>query len=472
MTQLSSLTLAFYSEICKTQQVLRRSLAGKATIAALCHCMNRNLMAVLLFALLASSVYAASSQAVVVHSFVCNGAKFGICPDGSNPNFLLQGSDGNFYGTAAYSGTKQNGQPVFGGTVFSLTPTGKFTLLHTFTPGTQNNFPNGASPVSLAEGRDGNLYGLTEAGGIGFGDPTANNGQGYGVVFRISKPGSGFHVIHQFCSAPPNCTDGSNLDGIVVPLLVSTDGNVYGVSSGGGSGSGCGFGGGLACGTIFRISPSTGTYEVVFSFSYPTDGGFPYDMIMAADGSFYGLDSGGGLASSVFRYIPTTGALQLMTWSFPFRGHAGCPGAPACVPDSGLAFGPSGDLQGQYRPYDTGAVAGLYEGQPDGNNFQAFPPFTTTLGGGGQLVLASDRNFWFPRTTGSSKFGDIVALSPSKGTAVHTLTPFSKLVFAPTMIIQVNNGMLLGVSSGGIVTGSGHFLGGAVFTLDAGLPPR
>jgi hypothetical protein len=342
--------------------------------------------------------------------------------------------------------------------------------MHTFTSGTQNNFPNGATPVSLAEGPDGNLYGLTAAGGIGFGNSGANFGQGYGVVFRISKTASGFHVIHRFCSVGPNCTDGSNIDGLVVPLLAGTDGNVYGASSAGGTGSGCGFGGELACGTIFRITPSTGTYEVVFSFNYSSEGGSPNDMIMAADGSFYGIDNNGGLGSSVFHYIPSTGSLQLMTWHFPF--HAGCPGAPACIANSGLAFGPSGDLQGLYRRYDIAAVAGLYDGQPDGSNFQPFPPFTTTLGGGGQLLLASDSNFWLPRTTGSSMFGDIVALSPSKGTAVRILTPFSKSVFAPTMMIQVKNGKLWGVSSGGIVTGAGHFPDGAVFTLDAGLPLR
>ena len=429
--------------------------------------MKRNLTAIFLLALLAGSAYASNPQAVVVHNFVCKGQKFGACPDGAIPNFLLQASDGNSYGTATYSGTMKNGDPVFGGTIFALTPAGKFTLLHTFTPGTKNNFANGASPVSLTEGSDGNLYGFAEAGGNGWGNPIVNNGHGYGLVFRVSKTGSGFQVIHRFCSVTPNCVDGANFGGFATTLLAGTDGNIYGLTGGGGSTTGCGFGGEYPCGTIFRITPSTGTYEVVYNFTFATtDSGFPENMVMAADGTFYGIAGGNGLSSVVFHFTPGTGSVQLMSWSFPF--HQGCFGAPACIASSGLVFGPDGDLHGLYSLYDNLSRSGLYVGEPDGKDFQSFPPFTN-LGGGGPLLLASDGNFWLPRTMGTSQFGDIVVLSPSKGTVVRTLTPFSKSVFSPTLVIQVKKGSLLGVSSGGKVTESGHFSAGTVFSLNAGL---
>ncbi len=351
----------------------------------------------------------------------------------------------------------KNGNPVFGGTIFSLTPAGKFTSLHTFTPGTKNNFANGASPVSLAEGSDGNLYGLAEAGAIGWGNPSVNNGHGYGLVFRVSKTGSGFQVIHRFCSVMPNCGDGANTEGFASTLLAGTDGNVYGLTGGGGSNSGCGFGGEYACGTIFRITPSTGIYEVVYNFTNATTaGGFPANMVMAVDGTFYGIASGNGLSAVVFHFTPGTGSMDLMSWSFPFRRE--CFGAPACVASSGLVFGPEGDLHGLYSLYDNAGITGLYAGEPDGKDFQPFPPFTN-LGGGGPLLLASDGNLWLPRPTGTSQFGDLVVLSPSKGTVVRTLTPFSKSVFSPTLVIQLKNGSLLGVSSGGNVTQSGHFSG-------------
>ena len=61
---------------------------------------------------------------------------------------LVQGIDGNFYGTTVGGGANQFG------TVFKITPTGTFTVLHSF------NTTDGANPRSaLVQGRDGNFYG-------------------------------------------------------------------------------------------------------------------------------------------------------------------------------------------------------------------------------------------------------------------------------------------------------------------------
>ena len=75
--------------------------------------------------------------------------------DGANPKAgLVQGADGNFYGTTATGGS--NGA----GTVFKMTPTGVLTTLHNF------NSTNGIAPYAgLVQGADGNFYGTTGAGG-------------------------------------------------------------------------------------------------------------------------------------------------------------------------------------------------------------------------------------------------------------------------------------------------------------------
>ena len=405
---------------------------------------------VFLALLLAGSAFAAGQQAVAAYTFVCNGKTTGPCPDGGGPNSLIRGSDGNFYGTAVNSGDRAGGQTRFGGTVFSLTPGRKFTLLHTFVPGTNDKFANGASPISLTEGPDGKLYGLTTNGGNNYG------GQfyGYGVLFRINKNGSGFHVVHKFCSTGVYCNDGVYSAG---PLVVGTDGNIYGATTQGGTG--CPGGG---CGTIFRVTPSSGAYQVVLSFTSIGEG-FPGGLTPAPDGTFYGLSIQGG---SLFHYTPATGALQSTTLPFPLP--SGCPGL-ACFATTVLALGPNGNLYGFYTVYDS-TDAGLFQVKTDGSNLQLFPPLSA--GVGAELLLASDGNFWFPRNPGSSADGDIITLSPSSGTAIQTLTPFSSSVFGPAEIVEATDGTLWGVATGGAVTSSGHFADGSVFSLDAGLPPR
>jgi uncharacterized repeat protein (TIGR03803 family) len=88
--------------------------------------------------------------------------------DGQNANGLIQGSDGNFYGTTAGGGLEY-GECTFGnygcGTVFKITPTGVETVLHYFTDNSIG-IADGAYPTAgLIEGSDGNLYGTTQTGG-------------------------------------------------------------------------------------------------------------------------------------------------------------------------------------------------------------------------------------------------------------------------------------------------------------------
>src|SRR6185436_11465004 len=69
---------------------------------------------------------------------------------------LVQGADGSIYGTTENGGT--NGGA---GTVFKITPSGAFTSLYSFTGG-----DDGAVPIpGLVQGSDGNFYGTTIQGG-------------------------------------------------------------------------------------------------------------------------------------------------------------------------------------------------------------------------------------------------------------------------------------------------------------------
>ena len=88
----------------------------------------------------------------VLHLFAGQGAGDGSDPSGG----LLQASDGNFYGTTQTGGSSGDG------TVFKLTPAGVETVIYSFTGGSAD----GAAPAAaLIQGSDGNLYGTTTGGG-------------------------------------------------------------------------------------------------------------------------------------------------------------------------------------------------------------------------------------------------------------------------------------------------------------------
>lgn len=410
--------------------------------------MKRTFPLAVVIALLASCAFAAGPKPVVAYTFACKGdpsLMVGTCPEGNVPNSLIQGSDGNFYGTAEFSASGETSRSA--GTVFSLTPAGKFTLLHTFVANAKGMFANGASPTSLTEGPDGKLYGLASGGN--------------GVLFRIGENGTGFRVIHRFCSAA-NCSDGSVPAGV---LAVGKDGSIYGATTYGGTGCS-----GVGCGTIFRVTPSSGAYAVLGTFSSDIMG-FPDGLTPASDGTFYGLTANG---TSLFHFVPADGDLQSMTLPFPFP--SGCPGF-ACFATGVLAFGPNGNLYGLYTVYDTGG-SGLFELETDGSHLQLYPEYNSTLSGGGpvELLLASDGNFWIPDSTGGgSGNGDIVALSPSEGKVLQAIAPFSTSAAvgaSPSWLMQDANGALWGTTSAYGIVPKGEFGGGTVFSLDAGLPPR
>ncbi|HKH99610.1 MAG TPA: choice-of-anchor tandem repeat GloVer-containing protein [Candidatus Sulfotelmatobacter sp.] len=405
----------------------------------------------LLFALLAlftGAASAASSQPVVSHTFVCNGnaiQRTGPCPNGNGINSLIQGSDGNFYGTAEFSASGETSGSA--GTIFSVTPAGQFTPLHTFVANAKGAFANGANPLSLTEGPDGKLYGLTNGG--------------VGVVFRMDKTGSSFKVIHHFCSVGTSCSSQGTI-GVGV-LRVGKDGNIYGATNEGGTGCS-----GVGCGTIFRVTPSSGAYAVVALFTSDVTG-FPYGLTAASDGTFYGLTANG---SSLFHFDPATEALQLMALSFPFP--AGC-GGVACFATGTLAFGPSGNLYGLYTEYDTGG-SGLFEVETDGSHLQLSPLYNATLLGGGpmELLLGGDGNFWIPESVGGTGSGDLIALSPSNGKVLQTLAPFGTAAPAgafPSSLMQAKDGTLWGTASEYGVVPKAHFGGGTVYSVNLGLPP-
>src|SRR5579863_6261462 len=106
--------------------------------------------------------------------------------DGSYPQSLIQSADGNFYGMTANGGAHSNSCPSGCGTVFTMTPAGKLTTLYSFCP--QNYCPDGENPKGkLAQGIDGNFYGITTYGGL----------YKAGTIFKITPKGE-FTLLYTF----------------------------------------------------------------------------------------------------------------------------------------------------------------------------------------------------------------------------------------------------------------------------------
>jgi len=176
------------------------------------------------------------------------------CTDGVYPYAgIVQASDGNFYGT-----TYQGGANGDFGTIYKISPAGVFTSLHSF------NLVDGAGPfAALVQATNGNFYGTTAGGG-------PNNA---GTVFKITPSGT-LTTLHTF--------DGSDGAQPFAALVQATNGDFYGTTPYGGS-----------YGTVFRITPS-GTLTTLHSFNL-ADGSYPNGLIQASDGNFYGTTYGGGI---------------------------------------------------------------------------------------------------------------------------------------------------------------------------------
>jgi uncharacterized repeat protein (TIGR03803 family) len=185
---------------------------------------------------------------------------FNGLPDGGNPlAMLVQAPNGKFYGTASSLGNAGSY-----GTVFTMTPKGKYTVVHQF------NNTDGAYPFGgLIRGIDGNFYGQTDLGG-------ASDFGAYGTVYKMT-PNGRVTTLHSF-----EQTDGDNP---ITALVLGTDGNFYGTTQYGGKHPNFG--------TVFKIT-SSGKFTTLQDFD-STNGAYPYGgLIQATNGEFYGTTFAGG----------------------------------------------------------------------------------------------------------------------------------------------------------------------------------
>jgi hypothetical protein len=353
--------------------------------------------------------------------------------DGTDPNFLFQSSDGNFYGTTYWNG----------GSVFGITPGGKFSLLYRFLA-TNGKYLQGEYPVNVVEGPDGFLYGAANSGGPNLGVVVASPGN----LFKVSKSGTGFEIVHAFCSAP-NCSDGAGPNN----LILGSDGNFYGTTAGGGSfQGGCQY---YGCGVLFRLSPD-GTYTVLYT---PQAGQIGLGGLMqATDGNFYAIcrsDTGG--PPEVCR-VTTSGQVSSI-FQFP----------STLWPVSGLTQGSNGLLYGSalINP-NSNTFQTIYQLNTSGGSFEQL--YQTSIQccvkiGYSRVIQASDGNLWITNPN-AQLWGTVYSITPT-GTLLQTIAFSGPNGHSPHYLIQASSGLLYGATYSG---GTSNY--GVVFSINAGLPPK
>lgn len=377
--------------------------------------------------------------------------------NGKNGSFpaqnVVQGLNGNLYGTASFGGSSGSG------TVFKLTPGGVETTFYSFC--SQPNCPDGFGPDqtgALALDPHGNLYGTTGSSGP----------NGWGTIFKIA-PGGALTTLYGFC--------GDNCGGPGTPysgLVRGADGNLYSLTAAGGVNSNtslCGFpspDGGQTCGAAIRVTPQ-GAVSVIYSFcSQPNcaDGAVPTaQLISGSDGNLYGTTVDGGSSGFGVVFKLTLSGKLTVLHSFDLTDGG------ACFPCAPLVQANNGNLYGTSMFGGTNGFGTFFEVTPSGKftTLYNFCSQANCADGAGPygFVQGTDGNFYGvtnPSATNLTTCGTLFKITP-QGT-LTTLYSFSGSDGCyPTGLVQHTNGSFYGETTGG---GAGD---GTLFRLSVGLKP-
>ena len=382
----------------------------------------------------------------VLHTFA------GPSSDGANSLAGVEiASDGTEYGTTERGGTKNLG------TIFKISPTGVYSVLHNFGDGSVSN--DGKYPTSLNIGPGGSINGMTIEGGA----------YNYGTAFAVTPTGT-VTILHSFAGS----SDGANPYGGVT---IGNDGEIYGVTSGIADQSNNDYG------TVFSMNTDGTQYAVQFRFTNAnrgTDGENPDCTLtpgLTGDSALYGTTYSGGSADSgtVFSVTPGSGD---GSGTFKLLHTFG---------DGSVANDGANPDRGRMQPDSTGDFFSttLYGGDSDnGTVWELTPSGTETIlhsfegeGDGanpeGTMTLASDGNYYGDTINdGAFGAGEVFSISKTGGTFsvvydFNTAGDYSDGANPYYGPAEDSNGNLIGTTFYGGDSESG---GGVVYEITAGLP--
>jgi uncharacterized repeat protein (TIGR03803 family) len=378
-------------------------------------------------ALLAAAAIPSSAQTLTT-LLTFNGA------NGAGPqSALIQGTDGNFYGTTSIGGDALCEPPNGCGTVFKVTPGGTLTTLHTFCR--QAGCDDGANPYgALVLGTDGNFYGTTGGGGL----------NGLGTIFRITPQGK-FTALYSGAGGTST-------------LIQASDGNLYGTAGGGEFGAGI----------IFKITPQ-GNLTTLYNFcalSGCADGSDPQSgLVWGTDGNLYGTTYNGGHsgAGTVYKLSPT----GHLTTLHSFGSKDGVHPIAALVQASNGDFYGSTFFGGRVM-YVCSIGCGTVFSINSAGSMKTLETFDWSDGAQPEaaLIQATDGNLYGTTADGLGA-GTIFNITPA-----GALTLLYGFYGGPSGsqpyggLVQSTSGIFYGTTGGGFVG-----VDGTVFSLDVGLGP-
>ncbi|HTA54776.1 MAG TPA: choice-of-anchor tandem repeat GloVer-containing protein [Candidatus Acidoferrales bacterium] len=205
----------------------------------------------------------ATGRETVLHSFCYS--------SGGNASGGLIDVNGTLYGVTARGGSSNDG------TVYRLSASGAYKVLYSFKGGT-----DGVTPVGTLLNVKGTLYGVTFNGG----SSCHNSGGGCGTVYSVTTSGQET-VLHRFSGSPDGALPEAG--------LIDVKGRLYGTTTAGGLATStlCAGGG---CGTVYSITTS-GTENVLYRMSGGSHGASPEASLLEMNGTLYGTTSYGGLVT-------------------------------------------------------------------------------------------------------------------------------------------------------------------------------
>jgi uncharacterized repeat protein (TIGR03803 family) len=428
----------------------------------------------------AGTVFAVTPQGTLTPLYSFSGAADGAQPRGA----LVQGSDGKFYGTTYSGGLASNA-----GTVFSISATGTLATVYRFGGGGDGAHPSGG----LVQGGDGNFYGTTYGGGLKalgtvfsvnssgslttlydfsggvdganpeaglvagpgnrfYGTTSGGGSFGLGTVFKISTGGV-LNPLYSFAGAD----DGANP---AAGLVLGNNNNLFGTTLNGGANSN---------GAVFTIT-ATGTLTPLYNFGGGDDGGSPMaELVRGDDGNFYGTTSGGGLsgAGTIFKMTPGGALTTLLSFT----------GGDGANPQTGLVVGSLTNFYGTTisgGKDDAGTVFSLlepcaYSLSPSHVTFPAIDEsgtFNVTTGLTNCPWTASNSVDWITITSTNSGIGNgTVSYSVTANT--NATTRFGGIFVGDKVFVITQQAQLFGQFLPG--TYNGLVLAGAPAQTNSGL---